>query len=221
MAEIDSYSALKQAVIDYSDTENNPAVTKYLNAFLRNVESKVRKRLRISNQEFGATLTAEEGKNAYSLPPKLLSLRIVKYKSPPPKSGEDTSYWTLKYRPPHAITNMRQQFFGTVEYYTLEHQQLIVLGGVETGGTLGLTYYEGIPALTDANPSNWLLADYPDIYLSGCMVEVSRLQKMADTPQSQVDWQKDFNNELSALEVADKRDRWSGPPQVSVPAIRW
>ena len=219
--ELDSYDNLKKALIAYGDVADNPAIIEYLDTFLRNVESKVRKRLRIGRQEFSATLNTTEGQSIYSLPPKLLSLRVVKYKGKPPESGDETSYHTLEYRAPHMLTNMRQGFGQGCSFYTIEHQQLVVLGGVETGGTLGLTYYQGIPALTADNPRNWLLDDYPDLYLAGGMVELSRMQKMADTPQSQVDWQSDFATELGALETADKRDRWSGPPQVSVPAVRW
>lgn len=37
--------------------------------------------------------------------------------------------------------------------------------------TVGLTYYARVPALTEAVPTNWLLATFPDVYLYGVLLE--------------------------------------------------
>lgn len=34
-----------------------------------------------------------------------------------------------------------------------------------------LTYWQKIPALSDSNPSNWLLASHPDVYLYGALMQ--------------------------------------------------
>jgi hypothetical protein len=39
--------------------------------------------------------------------------------------------------------------------------------------TVELTYYARIPALSDGEPSNWVLADHPDVYLFGALKEAA------------------------------------------------
>ena len=42
-----------------------------------------------------------------------------------------------------------------------------------TSYTAELTYYAKIPALSDSNTSNWLLASHPDVYLFGALKEAA------------------------------------------------
>jgi hypothetical protein len=42
---------------------------------------------------------------------------------------------------------------------------------VPTSGTVKIVYYQKIPALTVANPTNWLMTKYPDLYLFGALVQ--------------------------------------------------
>lgn len=48
-------------------------------------------------------------------------------------------------------------------------------------GEITLVYYARIPALSDANPSNWLLASAPDVYLRASLIEAA--DWMADTEE--------------------------------------
>lgn len=40
-----------------------------------------------------------------------------------------------------------------------------------------LTYFQKIPALSDANTSNWLLAKYPNVYLRGALMMMAEFDK--------------------------------------------
>jgi hypothetical protein len=71
-------------------------------------------------------------------------------------------------RPLQALSpeGLRQQYMGksgTPRSYALEGNRLIV--GPVGSVSLTLTYYAKLVPLTENNPTNWLLRDYPDLYL--------------------------------------------------------
>ena len=45
---------------------------------------------------------------------------------------------------------------------------------------VGLTYYARVPALTEAAPTNWVLATFPDVYLYGVLLEYAIWAQDAD-----------------------------------------
>ena len=67
--------------------------------------------------------------------------------------------------------------------------------------------YQAIPALSDTNPSNWLLAAHPSAYLFGALFESAIYTKDADVS---VHSQR-FNNAVAEITGADMRDRFGGP----------
>lgn len=63
-------------------------------------------------------------------------------------------------------SSLRQLYFGQtgpVAAYAVEGQNIIVAPVGET--TVTMLYYAKIPSLTESAQSNWLLVDYPDMYL--------------------------------------------------------
>jgi hypothetical protein len=61
---------------------------------------------------------------------------------------------------------LRQLYFGqsgTPAAYALENRRLIV--APVGSASVTMLYYAAIPPLNESNPTNWLLVDYPDIYL--------------------------------------------------------
>ena len=54
-------------------------------------------------------------------------------------------------------------------YFTIEDTKLWFYPSLVAGDEIEILYYKSIPALTDSNTTNWLLTNYPDIYLWGCM----------------------------------------------------
>lgn len=55
--------------------------------------------------------------------------------------------------------------------FTMVGQQFQVVPSPNTSYDAELLYYAKIPALSDSNTSNWLLAESPDIYLYGALVQ--------------------------------------------------
>ena len=60
---------------------------------------------------------------------------------------------------------------GAPRWYTLVGAELQLYPVADQDYTSELTYIARVPALSVANPTNWILADYPDAYLYGALVQ--------------------------------------------------
>lgn len=92
---------------------------------------------------------------------------------------------------------------GFPSVYTMVGTSLVVYP--TTTETLALTYYARIPALSAANQSNWLLTNYPNVYLYGALVEASPY--LLDDARVAT-WEAKFNEGVALAEVADINARW-------------
>lgn len=64
---------------------------------------------------------------------------------------------------------------GPAQFYTLLAGRVRVMPAAT--GKLELTYYSRIPALSDTQPTNWLIQKSPEIYLYGALLEAMLFQK--------------------------------------------
>lgn len=91
----------------------------------------------------------------------------------------------------------------------------IVAGNIKLGRapdgayTLEITYYQKIPALTDAAPSNWLLTSHPDIYLYGALLQAAPY--MNNDERVQV-WGAYYDRAKNGIDRSAARASWSGAP---------
>ena len=73
-------------------------------------------------------------------------------------------------------------------------------------GAVTLLYYAKIPSLSDANPSNWLLAKAPGVYLYGSLIETAPFE--IDDARSQI-WLALYTNALAGLKTTDTGMRYA------------
>jgi hypothetical protein len=102
-------------------------------------------------QEIDIAVTQE----ATDLPEDFLALRSVYLEGNPDRSLTSMS-----------PTGLRQQFNGMPgkpTAYALENRRLVV--GPVGDASLTVLYYAKLVPLTENNPTNWLLREYPDLYL--------------------------------------------------------
>lgn len=64
---------------------------------------------------------------------------------------------------------------GRADHFTIENTTLRIYP--ETGEDVELTYYQKIPALTAQEPTNWLITEFPNVYLSSCLMFAADLIK--------------------------------------------
>lgn len=67
---------------------------------------------------------------------------------------------------------------GVPQFYTVLAGRVVLAPPIP--GTVNLTYYARLPALTAAAPTNWLITKAPMIYLYGTLLEAMLFQKDED-----------------------------------------
>lgn len=155
---LDSFSGLKGEVSDYLD--NPQWFTDRANSFVTLFEAKLNRTLRVGAQQATVTLTPVSG--AAALPTDFLELVRLTWTG--------STRRNLRYvEPGYLQAAYPDGDSGEPSHYTIEGGNVIVRPVSDTD--LELVYYQKIPALSDTNTSNWVLAAYPDLYLWGVLTE--------------------------------------------------
>jgi hypothetical protein len=107
---------------------------------------------------------------------------------------------------------------GLPEYYTLFGGSSLQLGPMPDGAySIGVLYQGGVPPLSDASPSNWLLTSSPDAYLFGTLVEA---EAFIGHDERITIWLQRRDAAFAGIEMADRKARWPGGPlQITVDGI--
>ena len=58
---------------------------------------------------------------------------------------------------------------GQPQVYAISGSSLLIAPSPDAAYTIRLVYKQAIPALSDARPSNWLLARHPDLYMAAAL----------------------------------------------------
>ena len=152
---ITSYSTLKTAISAWSHRAD---LADYLDDFIDFTEARLNRELRVSQMEVRATTTA--GSLYLALPDDLLAIRNIQLNTTP--------VIELLYVTPMEMDRL-DQIGGTISRYTIIGNEIQLNATSST--SLEIAYYSKIPALSDANTTNWLLETHPEVYLYGCLSE--------------------------------------------------
>jgi len=154
---ITTYAELQAAVGNWLD---HSLFAARVPEFIALFEAAANRRLRVREQEATATLTPSSG--AVALPADYLAWRRLTWTGTPRVELQYVHPSYLQAAYPSSPTDVPRIF--TIEGTTLKIRPL-------DGTPLELDYFQKIPALSDAAPSNWLLTAHPDVYLFGSLVE--------------------------------------------------
>lgn len=80
----------------------------------------------------------------------------------------------LKYIGPDGLTDLTATRYATPakpRFYSIVGSQIRFWPAPDTAYTADLTYTQSVPALSDAAPTNWVLANHPDAYLYGALTQ--------------------------------------------------
>jgi hypothetical protein len=154
---ITTYSELQSAVENWlSHTLFTARVPEFIALF----EATANRKLRVRQQEAVATLTPSAG--AVSLPADYLDWRRLTFTGSPRVELDYVEPSWLQAAYPTIPA-------GIPTVFTIEGATLTIAPVSDT--PLELLYFQKIAALSDTNPTNWLIAAHPDLYLFGAMVE--------------------------------------------------
>lgn len=101
----------------------------------------------------------------------------------------DNASWrgTLKYLTPDQAQrwypNQSTQAGGFAEFFSIVGSNLYIYPS--TGNSIGLLYYQKIPALSSTNTTNWLLAKSPNLYLRATLAWAAEFIKDKDEMATQ------------------------------------
>lgn len=168
--------------------------------FIAIFEAVANRRLRVRQQEAVATLTPMSGVAA--LPDDYLAWRRVTWTG---ATSRELEYVHPSYL--HALYPTAPA--GLPRLFTVEGGTLTV--APRNDSALAFAYFRKIPALSNANPANWLLAVYPDLYLFGALAEAQGFIKDAD---SLALWAGRRNELFDEIERLDAKTR--GPAGIRV-----
>ena len=157
---ITTYAELKTTLTDFLNRDDLTSVS---STFITLAETDLNRRLRHWKME--ARSTAEIDTKYSAIPADMLE--PIRFHI---TSGETN--------PLELISQVelldRQQRAGNVSgnprYYAMTAGELQVHPAPDGVYNAELYYYQKIPALSDSNTTNWLLGEYPDVYLYGALV---------------------------------------------------
>ena len=194
---LDTYAALQAAVADYLARSD---LTTQIPDFIALNESRLNKILRTRHQETVSSITIDAATEA--LPTDFLEARTFVLSSSPNV--------VLEFMTP---TDLAKTYASGTAGKPLNFA--IIGSNFKFGPTPdatytgSLTYYAKIPALSVSNTTNWLLTNYPDLYLYGTLMESAPFTASDDRIQV---WMGLYDRAIAGLSQADERARWNGSP---------
>ena len=198
---LDTFAGLKATIADYLNRDDLTAI---IPSFITIAEAKFNRKLRTRQMIKRANGQIETAFFAYPsdwLQAKEFQLNtnpIVRLQFVTEAYGDE-------------LKANRYVSIGQPAYYTITGTQLEFIPAPDATYSAELTYYAKIPALSDSNTSNWLLAYAPDLYLYGALLEAAPYLK--DDERLAV-WSQMYINSLGDIEVADQRASVSSTPLV-------
>lgn len=195
MSGITDYVSLMLDAAEYASRTN---IAHVFPRYLGMAETKLNRALRVADMEVEGTVTITEGDG--TLPTDFLEARQVL--SP---TGVPLRAMSLQ-----QMVNAYREQSGTPAGYAVVGSTIKVRP--KATGDLGVTYFGRLPALTPANPTNWLLSKAPDVYLYAVVAEIAIAAQDAAKTQAAMQF---LGLALQGLQVEDERRRW-GNAQVVV-----
>lgn len=128
----------------------------------------------------------------------------------------------------------------SLQYVTLEHADQLRAGPAQTPGipryycivgdqleavpipaenyTVELTYYVKVPTLSDAEPTNWLIETFPDVYLYGTLVHTAPYLK--DDVRVAL-WGSLYERAIEHANMESERSEISGNTPIAWTNVQW
>jgi len=184
---LDSYDALKTSIALWAFRSQDEEFEATVPDFIRLLETRVNRELRTTFQETSTPITLTN--SVGDLPADYLAFR----------SFSTTGAY------PYVLTSSADA--GWSDQFAIDGLK-VRMGGLTPTGSLTLDYYARIPALSDANQTNWLLQRAPDIYLYGSLLEACIFMQDAD-PSSLSKWTALYQKAVADLQGLDHMARYS------------
>ena len=198
---ITTYAELKTAIANWLNRDDLTAV---IPDFISLAEARIARDLRHWKQEKRVTTDANE--RYENLPNDFIEIRQVQHAA----GGAITSISSVEMEKLRAASDAG----GKPKYMRLTAEQIEFYPTPDASYSVSMLYYGRIPALSDAETSNWLLNDAPDVLLYGALLQSAPY--LVDDARVQV-WAGLYQSGVEALNIENEKARVSGPLSMGVP----
>lgn len=194
---ISNYTELKGAVADWLNRDDLTAVVP---TFILLAEAGLERVLRVRQMlaRSNATIDTQYG----ALPANFLEAKSFKLTDTTP--SQPLGFATIDELDAFDSANLAP---GRPRYFGVVGDQLRTHPVPDSSYTGELTYYAKITKLSDENPTNWLLASSPDVYLYGSLLQSAPYLK--DDERINV-WTTLYASAVQAMQISDDRSATSG-----------
>lgn len=199
---IDDYASLQAAVADWL---NRADLNRQIPQFIQLAESSFRKKAQIMRRAYRRSV-AQLTTNTIPQPDDYGSLDYIKNTDVATDQDASLEFVTsemLEFYRPSVIG------LGAPRFYTISGAVFEFIPAPATPVNLEIGYWRGVPSLTDAAPTNWLLEDSPDLYLYGALAQSAPfLKNDARIPV----WAGKVAELLEDIRLDTDRSQYSGAP---------
>lgn len=170
--------------------------------FIALAEAQFNRDIRAREMEATATLTANQ--RFIDLPEDYLEMRALRLQSNPERK--------LVYTSPSMIADRREDGLnvtGTPMMFCVIRNKIELYPTPSGEFDIDIEYYQKIPALSDAESTNWLLSGHPDIYLYGSLAQAAPYLHEDERVGT---WAGLLSTALASLEASNERAVWNAGP---------
>lgn len=206
-----NYTEIVATAIAYADRDGSTEVESNMDNFLRIVEARINKTLKVQEMTARANLVTVADQEYYALPSDFRGMRDIEIRDSLTARARET----LQYVSPDVLNAYSGDADSTSPIvYSIIANQLQIMPPQDSK-ILEMIYYRKVPALTSSADSNWLSEENPDCYIFGLLVEINSFVKDAE---AKVLWEERFMQSVAEIQANDYITRWSGPPMMIVAA---
>lgn len=195
---ITTYSELQTAIANWLDRDD---LTDRIPEFIALAEARFIRKIKHWRMEGRATANTVASTRTMALPSDYYSMRNLKL-----NNGSYTD--VLEYMSPSVLYEGSSTTGGTPKYYTIQGNQIALEPIPDTAYEIEIDYIS-FDVLSDSNTTNWLLTNYPDIYLLGSLV-MGEAFMVNDERVPGI--KAALDEAMKELDRDDKAGRWNGTP---------
>jgi len=204
---LDNYTDLQTAILNWLARPGDMLISGSIPDMIVLAEEEARDRLQTRLGWQQTTLTTTAGTNTITLPSMFLEARELVLQNPGYANA------VLQFQTPEQLDAMEvnDDTSSTEDqpvFFTIEGPNFRFMPVPDAAYNIVCSYQAGIPALAMAvGGVNWLLTDYPSIYLFGALAEA---EPFIGDDERLVTWLTRRDKAIERLLVADIKSRWGG-----------
>ena len=194
-----NYSALKTAIASYLGRTD---LTSMIPTFINLAETRLQRELRTRQMLKSATATMTGGDPTVGLPTDFLEMRDLYIQGNPrmPVTYLSTSAFTR---------DARADESGLPVYYTVLASEFLFAPIPDGNKTLEMLYYYKPEELSDSNPSNVFLSNYPDALLYGALLQA---EPYIMNDARIATWGSLYGSSIQLIQTSDENSEYSAIP---------